>query len=41
VNSPAGPLHFDDLTRAHESVEHLFGVVLVNDWSARALQSWE
>ncbi len=25
----------------HNAIEHIFGMVLVNDWSARDLQSWE
>jgi fumarylacetoacetase len=33
--SPGTRLHADDLA------EHVFGVVLLNDWSARAIQAWE
>src|SRR5439155_14243024 len=25
----------------HQASEHLFGLVLVNDWSARDIQTWE
>lgn len=35
LNAPGSPIP------THRVEEHLFGIVLVNDWSARDLQAWE
>ena len=34
-NSPGSPIDVD------EAEQHMFGVSLVNDWSARDIQAWE
>jgi fumarylacetoacetase len=35
------PSELGEPVSADEALEHVFGVVLVNDWSARDLQAWE
>jgi fumarylacetoacetase len=35
------PTRLGDRVPVHRFAEHVFGVVLVNDWSARDIQAWE
>jgi fumarylacetoacetase len=35
------PTALGDRVGVHDLAEHVFGVVLVNDWSARDIQAWE
>ncbi|MGZ8695594.1 MAG: fumarylacetoacetate hydrolase family protein, partial [Gaiellaceae bacterium] len=35
------PSQHGELVAADDALDHVFGVVLVNDWSARDLQAWE
>lgn len=35
------PTNLGDQVRIGDAPEHLFGVVLMNDWSARDIQAWE
>jgi fumarylacetoacetase len=35
------PSRFGDPVAPERALEHVFGVVLVNDWSARDIQAWE
>jgi fumarylacetoacetase len=35
ANAPSTPIP------VHEAYDHIFGLVLVNDWSARDIQAWE
>ncbi|KAK4547337.1 hypothetical protein LTR36_000993 [Oleoguttula mirabilis] len=35
------PSALGEPVRIHDAPEHLFGVVLMNDWSARDIQAWE
>lgn len=35
------PSHLGEPVPVEHALEHVFGVVLVNDWSARDLQAWE
>lgn len=37
----AGPTALGSRLSVDEAADHLFGVVLLNDWSARDLQAWE
>ena len=41
ASSSAAPPRLGDPVRVGEAAEHLFGVVLLNDWSARDIQAWE
>ena len=36
-----GPAHMGEPVSLAEADEHLFGVTLLNDWSARDIQAWE
>jgi fumarylacetoacetase len=36
-----GPTRIGDRVSVDEADDHLFGVVLLNDWSARDIQAWE
>jgi fumarylacetoacetase len=35
------PSHLGDPVSTTQALDHVFGVVLVNDWSARDIQAWE
>ena len=41
ASSSATPSRLGEPVPPHAFAEHVFGVVLVNDWSARDLQAWE